>query len=832
MKKRYDLLILGATALSAGIVAAHPELDIVVLETTSGCAGEFTEAMKTDNAAMYTPKTEEAAKLAREMRNRHAMDPGGEWLPAVGPVLAGRLRESGADVYFFAVLKELEAEGDGYRAVFTAFGLEHGFFASRVIDTTARFESRRFFGEKEPVMADVRLNRLDASLTIRGVKSDGDMARTRLGLRPDDGPIVKTAWRLSRTPAEKRRDLGRVAWIPSSARGNFLEAWDDGAALSLPDGTAETVLPRTRDAGEYDVIVAGLGTAGAAAAVTALEEGLSVLAVESLEEGGGAATAGLVQSYYYGFHGGVYRKIDEGAHERDGLYAPGWGVGADQKIAQIDAMLEGASVHYGASLLDVLREGNRITGIRFAENGEQVEARAKFVLDCTADSAVCVRAGCEMLGGRACDGAMQPFSCVRLTCSGGRLGMSYIDDGRVNQYDPDDFGKAVLRALSSYLHLWDDYSSHTYLGAAPLIGLREGWRIRGEETLAFPELIGGAWPEKPLYYGWSNLDNHGKDNALESVIYQDWNTLSGMWGWGIVLPVPMGALIPRGMEGLLAAGRNVSTDHDISMGLRMKDDVQKSGEAAARMAAQAVRRGIPVREVDPDLLREKLTASGCIGPEDGRIMLEKQMGGELYEGDIWIRDDGVIGKQLASDEPGRAMWSARHYRKTELLRSLLSSENENARINAALTLAMLDEGGEDVIRILSEAALKRDGYLTKASRKYIVPRSVAAVYALGRLGDPAALPALYRLTEDEGFIDELPFSPYDLIADQEDYRFQYRSHLAAALCSVAKAHPEKKDEIRERLRRYVEGKRFAVTMMGTGLRYDDTDTVLRMIGAL
>ena len=38
MKKRYDLLILGATALSAGIVAAHPELDIVVLETTSGCA--------------------------------------------------------------------------------------------------------------------------------------------------------------------------------------------------------------------------------------------------------------------------------------------------------------------------------------------------------------------------------------------------------------------------------------------------------------------------------------------------------------------------------------------------------------------------------------------------------------------------------------------------------------------------------------------------------------------------------------------------------------------------------------------------------------------------
>ena len=91
MKERYDLLILGATSLAAGILAAHPELRAVVLEKTSGCAGEFCEAMKTDNAALYIPRTEAAKDLAREMRERRALDEDGEWLPAVQPVLADRL---------------------------------------------------------------------------------------------------------------------------------------------------------------------------------------------------------------------------------------------------------------------------------------------------------------------------------------------------------------------------------------------------------------------------------------------------------------------------------------------------------------------------------------------------------------------------------------------------------------------------------------------------------------------------------------------------------------------------------------------------------------------
>ena len=170
------------------------------------------------------------------MSERRALDESGEWLPAVQPVLVRRILESGADAYFFAALKELKADGDGYLAVFTAFGIDHRFRAAKVIDTTSRFCSRCFFGAESPVMSDMRLNWLDTSMDIRGVPSDGDIAATREMLTSENSSIVKVAWRLALTPAEKRMDFGRAAWIPSSARGNFLEAFDDGAALALPEG--------------------------------------------------------------------------------------------------------------------------------------------------------------------------------------------------------------------------------------------------------------------------------------------------------------------------------------------------------------------------------------------------------------------------------------------------------------------------------------------------------------------------------------------------------------------------------------------------------------------
>ena len=49
MREQYDLLLIGATALSAGIVQAHPELQIAVLEQTCSVAGEFANTLRFDD---------------------------------------------------------------------------------------------------------------------------------------------------------------------------------------------------------------------------------------------------------------------------------------------------------------------------------------------------------------------------------------------------------------------------------------------------------------------------------------------------------------------------------------------------------------------------------------------------------------------------------------------------------------------------------------------------------------------------------------------------------------------------------------------------------------
>ena len=68
---------------------------------------------------------------------------------------------------------------------------------------------------------------------------------------------------------------------------------------------------------EYDVIVAGGGTAGAIAAIVAAERGMKTLVVEKSNCCGGIGTGGLVTNYYYGIRHGRHTLIDAAVRERE-----------------------------------------------------------------------------------------------------------------------------------------------------------------------------------------------------------------------------------------------------------------------------------------------------------------------------------------------------------------------------------------------------------------------------------------------------------------------------------------------------------------------------------
>ncbi len=835
MKKHYDLLILGATALGVGLAEAHPELSCVILETSSSIAGEFSSAYKGGSAHEYEPKSANAKALLDDFRNRKAIDEKGEWFPAISPIISNHLKATDADCYFFAALKEVGACGDGYSITFNAFGIDHSFTASKIVDTTSLFTLAPFVGEKAPEMREFALMHYDINKKLhKTVVDSDDIGLARKKLYENNTNILKEAWELSYTPKETSRKVGAAVWMPSVGCDNFLAAYDAGASMTLPEGEYIVSAPKCVDDGEYDIIVVGLGTAGAIAALTAKDEGMRVLGLENLPLGGGVATAGAVLTYYYGYKGGVYKKLDARANERNGKFAsrPSWTIGPDQKATEIDYSLEGIDLRYRATFTDVIREGNKVIGVIWFENGVKHSARAKFVLDCSADSAVCVNAGCEMQGGREIDGGFQPYSSMQLLENSGLVSGRYCDNGRMNQYDPDAFGEGIVNASSFYLHLMDDYSRHTFFGIVPLIGLREGLRIVGEENVEFGPMISGGWAKNPVYYGFSNLDNHGQDNALESRMYQDWNTICSLWGYTIPIPIPMGALIPKDFEGILAAGRNVAIDHDLATGLRMKDDVSKSGEAAARIAVHAIRNGVRARELDVTKVREDLFKSECIRPSDEIIRIEKQRYNEFHEFPLWCDDDEKIAEGLATDAPEYFMWSSYMNKKQDVLLSLLDSESENARTNAALALSLLDVCNDRMVEILCASALKKDGYTPDAGRKYVMPRSVSAINALGRVGAVGALPALYELMADDSFISTLPFKKSEFLADYNDYFFQYRSNILTSLRDIAAKNPEKRDEIKAKAYEYLDGKTLSVSLMWSSEKIDFTKTIRGIIDSI
>lgn len=64
---------------------------------------------------------------------------------------------------------------------------------------------------------------------------------------------------------------------------------------------------------QFDVVVVGMGTAGAIAAIAAAEQGVTVCAVEKLNLPGGTATSGGIAGYYYGLPGGRFEELDNRA---------------------------------------------------------------------------------------------------------------------------------------------------------------------------------------------------------------------------------------------------------------------------------------------------------------------------------------------------------------------------------------------------------------------------------------------------------------------------------------------------------------------------------------
>lgn len=395
----------------------------------------------------------------------------------------------------------------------------------------------------------------------------------------------------------------------------------------------------------YDVLVAGGGPAGVAAALQAARLGFKTALVEKTVLWGGLATAGLINVHVQlcdgRGHQVLYGLAEEFVHLSlrygPGELPEGWRPGTARErrpiymvrfspasfVLALDEALEEAGV---IPWLDTLAcvpvmRGERVVGLEVENKSGRGLLSAKCVVDATGDADIAYRAGapCVEEGNWLSVWAVQAAvgeapHAVPLPGKASQLSMlrlGAVPSGRgqppgmpkLSGTDGVQVTRFVLesrRLLRNYYReqYADKFSRETLypVTLASMPQVRTTRRIVGQETVADGQ------------YGVRIPTSIG--------LAPDWRQA------GQVLEIPYGALLPQRVSGLLVVGRAISAERDAWEVTRVIPPAALTGQVAGVAAALAARW---------DTTPEKLAAS------DVQAELRK-LGIPLHVADVVLED--------------------------------------------------------------------------------------------------------------------------------------------------------------------------------------------------
>ena len=563
---------------------------------------------------------------------------------------------------------------------------------------------------------------------------------------------------------------------------------------------------------KYDVVVSGLGTAGAFAATMSAENGLTVLGIESFNCVGGTQTIGGIQGHYFGCPGGRYVAMDEKimsfreSYTRNRIES--------QKLVQEKMILDsGAEILYESSIIGVYMEGNTVVGVKVITPNGIIHIASEVLMDCTGDAYTAHMAGCKSEYGRKLDGLTQPYSMVSSMRKGAEVQSTNCDFGRVDQKDDKELSKALI--FSRAYEMQEERVNNKFMIHMPLLGVREGRRIVAEQTVTVESLFADQKTDEVAFYSYADLDKHGWDIAFDGPALGDWAIGANLGAYNVTVAVPYKIIVPKEIDGIIVPCRALGVDRDIASCVRMVPDMKKVAELGADMAMFAVKQGCKLRDVKYKDIQGRMLASGNLDHSfdrgyriDGWVDCD---GNPLVKEDVnFITEPDKLEERLATIKPGQAIWSAKRMgaEAIETLKKLLASSDENTRKHSAFALAII--GDESGIEILREMVKERDGLMLKDCRKHNQQRGCMAIYHLGRLGDAEITDTLIEIISDK---DEVKKPAYNMefamgtrykIENFNNEFFQFVSNVVVALIRIGDAHPELQKKIAEGFKRAYE----------------------------
>jgi FAD dependent oxidoreductase len=328
------------------------------------------------------------------------------------------------------------------------------------------------------------------------------------------------------------------------------------------------------------------------------------------------------------------------------------------KIVALDLLDEaGVQLLFHAFASGIIGDG-AVEGVIFETKSGPLAIRAKVTIDCTGDADVAVQAGTPTEVGRA-DGLVQPMTLmfrmaefqraafegyvkenpkewrgvhglwdlVRKATAAGELklpredilffatpheGEVSVNSTRVMRLlgtDVFDWSRAEvesrrqMRQIAAFLCRYVPGFERAYIAQSGVhTGVRETRRIVGDYQLTAEDVLEARKFADVVARGAYPVDIHNPKGS---------GTVLRRLPPGEAYDIPLRALLPQGIEGLLVAGRCLSGTHEAHSSYRVMPIVMATGQAAGVCAALAARRGLTPRAVPVADVQAALIAQGA-----------------------------------------------------------------------------------------------------------------------------------------------------------------------------------------------------------------------------
>ena len=397
--------------------------------------------------------------------------------------------------------------------------------------------------------------------------------------------------------------------------------------------------------GEYDVIVAGGGVAGIAAAVAAARAGKKVLLLEKAVSLGGLATIGLINLIVPMCNGRGVQIIKGMAEEflrlsiKDGYdtIPDEWkngepGEGAKTRYLtkyspsifslELTELLgkEGVDLLYDTVVSEPVMDGGHCRGLIVENKSGREYYEGKIIVDTTGDADVLYRAGVPTRQGGnyyTMISNATNLDLMKKAVESGDIADAYtgVTGGRSNLYGgghPE--GMPLFEGTN--VNSVTDFIIKNHLDT--LAEVRKGDRKR-DDIVMLPGmaqfrttrcLIGDK--EFDMNYAYRHCDD--SIGAICDFDRKDY-----------LFEVPFGVLVKTGYDNLITAGRTASAKPDYSWDiLRVIPPAIITGQAAGIAAALSIDDGVPIYDVDIRALQSELEAQDVMLHFDDSLIPEKE----------------------------------------------------------------------------------------------------------------------------------------------------------------------------------------------------------------